>query len=107
LFSPAQSLPKDFANIPITDQVNWLFVNVLGMPDLINKSIWKRMVKDLMYRATMSSHVPGYYFNDYSHPDMEKRHEEFTIEKAFQACLNMRNIFNNWESARLQKVGAK
>jgi hypothetical protein len=82
-------------------------VNVLGRPDLINKSMWKRMAKDLMYRSTMTSHIAGYYYNDYSHPDMEKRFEEFTIDKALQTCLNMRNNFNQWESIRLQKVNAK
>jgi hypothetical protein len=103
-FNPATQLPKELMNVSITDQVNWLFMNVLGKPELINKSIWKRMCKDLMYRSTMSSTIQGYYFNEYSHPDMEKRFEEFTIEKAFQMCLNMRNLTNEWENVRAQRV---
>lgn len=64
-------------------------------------------MKDLMYRATVSSNIPGFYYNDFSHPDMEKRHEEFSIEKAFQLCLNMRNTINKWEELRVQKLGVK
>jgi hypothetical protein len=77
------------------------------MPNLINKSMWKRMIKDLIYRSTLTSTIPGYYYNDYSHPDMEKKHEEFNFEKAFNTCLNMRNSFNQWENLRLQKLGDK
>ena len=104
-FNPARELPKDIHNLPATDQINWIFINVLGKPELINGSIWKRMTKDLMYRATMSSNVPGFYYNDYSHPDMEKRHEEFSIERAFEACSNMRNVINQWEQIRTSNKG--
>jgi glycosyltransferase involved in cell wall biosynthesis len=107
LFTPQTSLPSDIANMTTSDQISWLFIHVLGKPELINQSMWKRMVKDLTYRATLTSTIPGYYYNDYSHPDMEKRYEEFNIEKAFHMCLNMRSMFNDWENARLQKLGAK
>ena len=107
LFNPSNQVPREIINAPVTDQVNWLFMNVLGMPHLINKSMWKRMIKDLIYRSTLTSTIPGYYYNDYSHPDMEKKHEEFNFEKAFTTCLNMRNSFNQWENLRLQKLGDK
>ena len=107
IFNPATRIPDQILQSPPIEQINWLFINVLGRPDLINKSMWKRMAKDLLYRSTMTSHIAGYYYNDYSHPDMEKRFEEFTIEKALQTCLNMRNHFNQWESIRLQKVNTK
>jgi len=103
-FNPANQLPSQLANASISDQVNWLFINVLGKPELINKSIWKRMCKDLMYRSTMTSMIPGYYYNDFSHPDLERKFEEFTLEKAFQMCLNMRSAMNEWENARLQRM---
>jgi glycosyltransferase involved in cell wall biosynthesis len=107
IFNPTNQVPQDVINAPVTDQVNWLFINVLGMPNLINKSMWKRMVKDLIYKSTLTSTIPGYYYNDYSHPDMEKKHEEFNFEKAFSTCLTMRNSFNQWENLRLQKLGDK
>lgn len=106
LFNPAKEVPKELNNLPTSDQVNWLFTNVLGMPQLINKSMWRRMVKDLTYRTSVTSSVPGYYYNDYSHPDLEKRYEEFNIDKAFGMCSNMREAFNQWEMKRLEKVGA-
>ena len=106
LFNPVKELPKELNSLPTSDQVNWLFTNVLGMPQLINKSMWRRMVKDLTYRTSVTSSIPGYYYNDYSHPDLEKRYEEFTPEKALATCLNMREAFNQWEMKRLEKVGA-
>ena len=107
VFNPNPNIPQELLNYPAVDQVNWIFSNILGRPELIGQSMWKRMLKDLTYRSTMTGTVPGYYYNDYSHPDMEKRYEEFGIEKAAQMCLNMRNMFNQWEMARLQKIGAK
>lgn len=106
-FNPQKSLPQGFDQMSVTDQANWLFTNVLGRPELLNKSMWKRMVKDLTYRASMTLNVPGYYYNDYSHPDMEKRYEEFNPQKAFEICLSLRDMFNQWEQLRIQKVGAK
>ena len=105
--NPVSTIPQQLLNMPFIDQINWLFINVLGRPDLINKSMWKKMAKDLFYKSTVTSTIPGYYWNDYSHPDMEKRHEEFNIEKAFQTCLYMRHQFNQWESIRMQKVNSK
>jgi hypothetical protein len=36
---------------------------------------------------------------------MEKRHEEFSIERAFEACSNMRNVINQWEQIRTSNKG--
>ena len=107
MFNPATSVPPDLINLPIVDQINWLFMHVLGLPQLISKSMWKRMVKDLTYKSCMSLSIPGYYFNDYSHPDMEKRYEEFNLQKAFELCLNLRNTINGWENNRLQRMNSK
>lgn len=107
VFNPAPQLSPDIDKYPITDQVNWIFTNVLGKPELINGSVWKRMVKDLTYRASMSGHIAGYYYNDYSHPDMEKRMDPFDIKKAFEIATNMRNLYNNWEINRAQRLGIK
>lgn len=106
-FTPAQTLPDDIEKIPIVDQVNWLFTNVLGKPELINGSLWKKTIKDLTYRVNMVGHVAGYYWNDYSYPDMEKRMDPFDINKAFQVFTNMRNFYNQWELNRIQKLGIK
>ena len=65
------------------------------------------MVKDLTYRTSVTSSIPGYYYNDFSHPDLEKRYEEFNIDRAFSSCAMMRDAFNQWEMKRLEKVGGK
>jgi hypothetical protein len=103
-FNPQRYIPDEVKNSPIVNQVNWLFTNVLGMPELIYKSMWRRVVKDLTYRATMSIYIPGYYCNDYAHPDLERRYEEFDLEKAFSVFLNMRNAMNQWEQARVERL---
>jgi glycosyltransferase involved in cell wall biosynthesis len=104
-FNPQAVLPSDIEQIPITDQVNWLFNNVLGKPEWINGTMWKRMVKDLMYRSSVSLYIPGYYFNDFAHPDLERRYEPFDIKKAHEIFVNMRNVMNQWENARAQRIG--
>jgi glycosyltransferase involved in cell wall biosynthesis len=102
LFNPAPQLPKDIDSIPVVDQVNWLFNNVLGKPEWINKSMWKRMLRDLTYRSSMSLFIPGYYHNEFAHPDMERRYESFDIRRAYEVLFNMRNVMNQWEQARVQ-----
>ena len=103
-FNPQTSIPDEVKNSPIINQVNWLFTSVLGMPELIYKSMWRRVVKDLTYRATMSMYIPGYYYNDYAHPDLERRYEEFDLEKALNIFLNMRHVMNQWEQARVERL---
>jgi glycosyltransferase involved in cell wall biosynthesis len=107
MFNPVRQLPSNLSSMPVSDQVDWLFTNALGRPDLINGSMWKKIVKDLTYRSAMSGMIPGYYFNDNSHPDHEKRFEEFNIEKAFNACLQIRDMHNQWENLRIQRLGIK
>jgi glycosyltransferase involved in cell wall biosynthesis len=106
-FNPMRQAPANITSLPVTDQVDWLFHNVLGMPDMINGSTWKKLVKDLTYRSAMTGMIPGYYFNDNSHPDYEKKFEEFTFEKAFNFCLQMRDHYNQWENIRVQMLGVK
>lgn len=103
-FNPQTQLPSDIEKVPVSDQVNWLFTNVLGRPDWINNSLWKRLAKDLTYRSSMSLHIPGYYTNEFSHPDMEKRYESFDIKRAHETLVNMRNVMNQWEQMRIQKI---
>lgn len=105
IFTPESSVPEQVKHLSITDQTTWLIMNVMGRPDLINKSIHKRLIKDLTYRASMSMNVPGYYYNDFSHPDVEKKYEDFDIDKAFKICFDMRNTFNEWESLRIDRMG--
>jgi glycosyltransferase involved in cell wall biosynthesis len=104
MFNPAKSLPENINQISPSEQVSWLFTNVLGKPQLINGAMWKRIVRDLTYGITASSHVPGYYSNDFSMPDSEKRIEEFNISKAFEMLYNSRMQLNHWENVRLEKV---
>lgn len=104
IFHSQRQVPEEILKMPISDQVSWLIINVLGKPELINKSLHKRLIKDLTYRASISASIPGYYYNDFSHPDVEKRYEEFDFEKAYKICFEIRETFNQWEMARLEKM---
>jgi glycosyltransferase involved in cell wall biosynthesis len=103
IFTPANGIPEGLNSLPISDQVSWLFQNVLGKPEWINKSMWRKMVKDLTYRMSMSSMIPGYYYNDFSHPDIERTYEPFDLQKAYAVCRGMRDGMNQWESLRIKK----
>jgi glycosyltransferase involved in cell wall biosynthesis len=104
IFNPPNSYPKELETMSTVDQVNWLVINVLGKPELLNKSQWKKLVKDLTYRVCISNNIPGYYFNEFTHPDMERRMEEFNLQKAFEICRTIRQIYNDWEKHRLERV---
>lgn len=103
-FQPAKELPDGLENIPATDQATWLFLNVLNMPQWIGKAFWLKVVKDLNYRMTVSSTVPGLYFNDFSHPDnvMEMKHQRFDIKMAFDIFSHLRHSWNQLEQWRIQ-----
>ena len=92
-------------NLQPSEQVNWLFSNVLHRPDLIGKSLWKKTVRDLTYKMSMSTYIPGYYWNDWSMPDTMKSPEEYNIEKAYGFFANVRNSFNDWENIRKERLG--
>jgi hypothetical protein len=78
-------------------------LNVLNKPEFIGKSLWKKTVKDLTYRMSLSTSIPGYYYNDYSYPDSERKYEEFTFDKAFSYFVSLRENLNNWEKIRTSK----
>lgn len=102
-FSPAKILPEYVKNLPATDQTTWLFTNVLGMNEWVGKSLWMKVCRDLNYRNTVSSTVPGYYFNDFSHPDhsMEQRYQPFDVDIAFNIFTQLRNMWNQLENMRV------
>lgn len=103
-FNPAKGVPEQLKQMITRDQVNWLFINVLGRPELIHGPMWKRMMRDLTYQSHTTSHIAGYYYNDYSHPDMEKRHEPFDVEKAFYHLSAIANLNNEWENERVKRI---
>jgi glycosyltransferase involved in cell wall biosynthesis len=107
IFNPPNSYPKELESSSVIDQANWLILNVIGRPDFLNKSQWKKLVKDLTYRVSISSNIPGYYFNDFTHPDMERRMEEFNLQKAFDVCRSIRQIYNDWEKHRMERMVQK
>lgn len=102
-FNPQTVLPNNIDKMAASDQITWLFINVLGKPEWVNNVMWQRLVKDLTYKLAMSTDIPGYYWNDLSHPDLEKRYESFDIQKAHQLCLNLREHMNQWERLRHEK----
>lgn len=103
IFVPQQLNEEEVSKLSISDQTNWLFAHVLGKPEWIGNSMWQKIAKDLTYRLAVSQDIPGYYFNDLAHPDIEKKYESFDIKKAYQMCVNIRTYMNQWEQMRYEK----
>ena len=103
MHQPPQQIPMEIRNSPVSDQANWLFANVLGRPQDIGKSLWKKMVKDLTFNACLSFSVPGIYTNEFSMPDSQKKYEAFNIDKAFEIFYSMRKNTNDWEKIRFEQ----
>lgn len=103
IFSPAQRDDQYLSGLPVSEQANWLFINVLGKPEWIGGAMWQRMTKDLTYRLAVSQDIPGYYINDLAHPDIERKYQSFDIQKAYEMCFNLRTYMNQWEQVRYEK----
>ena len=104
IVEPAASVPE---GLTPNDQANFLFEHVLHMPEAIGNYQWKRLVKDLTYKCSASSTIPGYYFNE-SHIDNNvQTWARFTVKEAYESLVQMRNLHNRWETIRAQQLNLR
>lgn len=85
--------------------VNFLILNVLQKPSLINSELMFRLQKDLHFGfVTESSASGGYYMNDSSMIDSGMRKKiDFNFQKAFQFMAAQRHSINQLEHKRMEK----
>jgi len=107
-FSPPKILEPLATSVPdgltIKDQVDFIFTNVLRKPELIGSYIWRRTIKELTYKCTALNTEVDFYFNE-SHLNNNVRNwAPFTVEDACNHMLHMRNMLNDWEKLRSDKL---
>ena len=100
-FSPTSQLPSK--DIPIKDQVNYLFHNVLGTPEWIGGQLWRRLLKDLTYQATAANSNNGFYFNE-SHLKDKMNFDKFHLQDAYNRLFELRKSYNQCDHVRMEKV---
>jgi hypothetical protein len=106
-FSPPkilQSATEIPPNLSIKDQVDFLFSHVLRKPDWIGNHMWKRTLRDITYKCTANSTSVDFYFNE-SHINNNIRNwGKFDIDLAHTHMAKMREMHNEWEKIRSNKI---
>ena len=98
---PAEGIPSNLKTI--VEQVNFLFANVLNKPEWIGNYFWRRVVKDCTF-GYRSENVDGdFYFNE-SHVQSYNKYVPFSLQEAYNECVNYRTQLNTWEQARQQRM---
>jgi len=99
---PQSKLPEGLKNA--NEITNYIFNNVLCKPEWIGNHIWRRMLKDLTFGYKCENMNKDFYFNE-SHKKSQGSNQAFSPQDAFNEMLNFRNQINEWEEARMRKVG--
>jgi len=108
---------KPIPNMPTEEQVNGIFkdnecamaefliLNVLQKPSLLNSELMFRLQKDLHFGfVTESTASGGYYMNDSSMIDSGMRKKmDFNFQKAFEFMASQRQQINQLEHKRMEK----
>tara|TARA_R110002020_G_scaffold320021_1_gene536052 strand:+ start:1470 stop:3122 length:1653 start_codon:yes stop_codon:yes gene_type:complete len=101
-FQSASEIPK---GLSVKDQVNFIFESVLGKPDWIGGYLWKRTLRDVLYRCCASSVNSDFYFNE-SHlmASDQARNTPFDIDIAYEYFFKLRKLYNDWEDIRVREL---
>ena len=102
-FNPTTEPPPH--NMSLKDKVNYMFHNVLGMPQWIGGHVWRRTLKDLTYKATTENTCGGFYFNE-DHLHNKMSYSKFDLDDAFNSLTELRNIYNRYDDMRINKVNS-
>ena len=98
---PATTMPSDL--VDLSDQVNFIFTDILHKPEWIGGYLWSKVLKDCMFKYRVQSSNADFYFNE-SHIQSYDQYQPFNIEVACKEMVNFRNQLNIWENARREAV---
>lgn len=84
------------------DQANFLISQVLCKPELIGTFLWRRLLKELTYKATIEN-VNSLYLNESHYKDMLKM-KPFSYQDAYRLMVQLREYYNLWESHRAKYI---
>jgi len=97
IVSPSPKPINNNLKSPI-DQANFLVSEVLCKPELIGGFLWKRLLKELTYKATVEN-LNSFYLNE-NHSKDALRMKPFSYEDAYKQIVSLREYYNTWESHR-------
>ncbi len=80
------------------DQANFLVSQVLCKPELLGSFLWRRLLKELTYKASVQNLNP-FYLNESHYKDMLSM-KPFSYQDAYNAMAQLREYYNLWESHR-------
>jgi len=80
------------------DQTNFLIGEVLARPDMIGGFLWRRLLKELTYKATVEN-LNSFYINE-NHNKDALRMKAFSYNDAYNQIVSLREYYNIWESHR-------
>lgn len=101
---PKTEIPQGITN-PL-DLTDFLFNEVLCMPQWVGNHIWKRMLKDLTFGFKCENMSKDFYFNE-AHVKSQGSNSPFSPQNALEEMINYRNQINQWEDARLKMMREK
>jgi glycosyltransferase involved in cell wall biosynthesis len=87
------------------DQARYLFDRVLRKPSWIHGFHWRKLVRDLTYKAHLKSTTNDVFFFNESHiRDNKNNFVEYDKHKAYEQLAHSRNQFNKLEQARWDQI---
>ena len=100
IIEPQTSMPNDIKTI--SDQVTYLFNNVLHKPEWVGGFFWRRVLRDCTFGYRCDNVDHNCYFNE-SHIQSYNNHKPFSLDDAFKELHNFRLQLNKWEQARYER----
>lgn len=90
------------------DQATYLFERVLGKPNWVYGYHWRKMVKDLTYRAHLKSITNDVYFFNESHIK-DNKHDfiDYNFDMAYEQLMRTREDMNRWEENRWRLINGQ
>ena len=99
-----EKLPE---NVTQQNMAKWLISEVLGEPNKLNSYLESRLVRDLLYRNSMST-TGGMYFNESSAVfDGKQTRNPFDFDIAYNQMAYLCSRRNFWENKRIEMLKAR
>lgn len=99
---PNLDIPDNITDL--TEQINWIFSNVLHKPEWIGTYFWGKVIKDITFGYRVHNAEDDYYFNE-SHMPKTEKYQKFNMEAAVNELIGLRNVWNQLEEMRVKNNG--
>jgi len=99
--NPTSEVPAYLDN---TAYIDWLFKNILGMPEEIGSYMYSRLLRDLKNNNYIEG-MGGYYCNEDSWSHIRPEWKKFSKEDAYYKVVEIADKNNYWEQVRCGMIG--